>query len=127
MAIRSELSLRLPNSPGALAAVCGILSTERVNILALTLDAGGQLRLIVDNHVHAGATLREQHHQVAERDVVVVRMPNGPGGAVPALKLVADAGVNVEYAYGGADEGSGMATLVLGVDDALRAAAAAGV
>jgi len=125
--IRTELSLRLPNSPGALAGVCRLLSDERVNILAMVLESGGQLRLVVDNHVHGGAMLREHHHQVAERDVIVTTIPNVPGALAPALKLVSDAGVNVEYAYGGGSEGSPTATIVLGVENAERAAAAAGV
>ena len=127
MAIRTELSLRLPNSPGALAGVCRLLSDERVNILAMALDPSGQLRMVVDNHVHGGAVLREQHHQVAERDVIVMSIPNAAGSLAPALGLVADAGVNIEYAYGGASEGSPIAAVILGVEDALRAASAAGV
>ena len=43
------------------------------------------------------------------------------------IRLVADASFNVEYAYGSAPEGGAMAAVVLGVDDAQRAAAAAGV
>ena len=125
--IRTELSLRLPNSPGALAGVCRLLSNERVNVLALSLDSTGQLRLVVDNHVHGAATLREHHHQVSERDVIVTGVPNTPGGLAPALKLVSDANVNVQYAYGGGPDVGGSATVVLGVDDALRAAAAAGI
>jgi hypothetical protein len=125
--IRTELSLRLPNSPGALAGVCRLLSDERVNILALVLESGGQLRMVVDNHVHGGAMLREHHHQVTERDVIVTTIPNVPGALAPALKLVSDASVNVEYAYGGGSEGSPTATIVLGVENAERAAAAAGV
>ena len=127
MAIRTELNLRLPNSPGALAGVCGLLSNERVNILAMTLESGGQLRLVVDNHVHGGAVLREHHHQVSERNVLLVMVPNDPGGLASTLRLVSDANVNVEYAYGGAAEGSAAASVVVGVDDAERAAAAAGV
>ena len=125
--IRIELSLRLPNSPGALAGVCRLLSNERINVQAMGLESGGQLRLVVDNHVHAAAVLRDHHHQVTERDVVVTAVPNAPGALAPALRLVSDAGVNVEYAYGGGAEGSATATIVLGVDDAQRAAAAAGV
>jgi hypothetical protein len=127
MSIRTELTLRLPNSPGALSGVCRLLSDERVNVLAMGLSASGHLRLVVDNHVHGGAVLREHHHQVTERDVIVMTIPNSPGSLAPALRLVADAGVNVEYAYGGAADGSAAAAIVLGVDDALRAAAAAGV
>jgi hypothetical protein len=125
--IRIELSLRLPNSPGALAGVCRLLSDERVNVQAMSLDAGGQLRMVVDNHVHGAAVLREHHHQVTERDVVVTTIPNAPGSLAPLLKLVWDADVNVEYAYGGGSEGSSSAVIVLGVEDAQRAAASAGV
>jgi len=127
MAIRTEINLRLPNSPGALGGVCRLLSDERVNVIAMALDSAGLLRLVVDNHVHGAAVLREHHHQVIERDVIVVAIPNAPGALAPALGLVSDASVNVEYAYGGAPEGSPTATVVLGVNDAMRAAAASGV
>ena len=127
MAIRTELNLRLPNSPGSLAGVCRLLSDERVNILAMALEAGAQLRMVVDNHVHGAAVLREHHHQVTERDVIVMPIANEPGALEPTLRLVSDAGINVEYAYGGAAEGSASATVVIGVGDAQRAAAAAGV
>ena len=125
--IRTELSLRLPNSPGALAAVTRLLSDERVNIIAISLETGGQLRLVVDNHVHGAAVLREHHHQVAERDVLMTAIPNAPGALAPALKLVSDANINVEYAYGGGSEGGPTASVVIGVDDAQRASAAAGI
>lgn len=127
MSIRTEINLRLPNSPGAFAGVCRLLSDERVNITAMALDATGQLRMVLDNHVHGAAVLREHHHQVTEREVIVTSIPNAPGSLAPLLKLVSDASVNVEYAYGGAAEGSPIATLVLGVEHAARASAAAGV
>jgi len=127
MAIRTELSLRLPNSPGALSGVCRLLSDERVGIIAIALDSGGQLRLVVDNHVHGGAVLREHHHQVSERDVIVMAVSNAPGGLAPALRLVSEANINVEYMYGGAAEAGPTAIVVLGVDDAQRASAVAGV
>jgi hypothetical protein len=127
MAIRTELNLRLPNGPGALADVCRVLSAGRVSILALGLDADGNLRVVVDNHVHGAAALRDHHYQVAERDVIVMAISNEPGALAPALRLAATAGVNVEYAYGAAAEGSAAAMVVLGVADAQRAAAAAGI
>lgn len=126
MPTRTELSLRLPNSPGALAAVCRVLADERININALSLDSGGALRLLVDNHVLGAGVLRARHHQVSERDVLVLSVAHAPGGLAPVARLVADAGVNVEYAYSGALEGGGT-LVVLGVDDAQRASAAAGV
>jgi hypothetical protein len=127
MAIRTELNLRLPNSPGALGGVCRLLDAERVNILAMALDGTGQLRIVVDNHVHGAAVLREHHHQVTEREVVVCSLPNTAGALAGPLRLVTEAGVNVEYAYGGSAEGNATASVVLGVDDAMRASAAAGI
>jgi hypothetical protein len=127
MSIRTELNLRLPNSPGALAGVCRLLSDERVNIVAMVLESGGQLRMVVDNHVHGGAVLREHHHQVTEREVILMPISNTPGALAPALRLVTDANVNIEYAYAGATDSSAMAAVVLGVDDAQRASAAAGI
>jgi hypothetical protein len=126
MPIHTELNLRLPNSPGALADVCALLAAERVNIVALGLDPTGQLRLVVDNHVHGAGVLRERHYQVSEREVLVLRVPNAAGGLAPTARAVAGAGVNVEYAYGAAPDGSPIASVVLGVEDAQRAAAASG-
>jgi hypothetical protein len=125
--IRTELSLRLPNSPGALAGVARLLSDERVNIQAMSLETGGRLRIVVDNHVHAAAILREHHHQVTEREAIIVAIPNAPGGLAPALRLVSDANINIEYAYGAGVDAGPTALVVIGVEDALRAAAAAGV
>jgi hypothetical protein len=127
MAIRPELNLRLPNSPGALAGVCRTLADERVNVLAMTLESTGQLRLVVDNHVRALGVLRAQRHSVTERQVLAIAAPHTPGGLAPALQLVANAGVNVEYAYAGAGELPATATVIVGVDDAQRASFAAGV
>ncbi len=114
--IRTELALRLPNNAGALAGVYRLLGDEQVRVLAMGLGDGGQLRLVVDNPARGLAALSARHHQVTTRDVLVVE---GPG--LTALQLVADADLNVEYAYGAAP------LLVLGVDDALRVSASAGV
>ena len=90
----------------------------------------------IAHHVFAGnwrdaatvpAVLRDHHHQVTERSVIVTAVPNTPGALAPALRMVSDAGINIEYAYGGGSEGSPTATIVLGVYDAERASAAAGV
>src|ERR1700682_6821148 len=102
MAIRTELNLRLPNSAGSLAGVCRLLSDERVNILAMTLESGGQLRLVVDNHVHGAAVLREHHHEVTERDVIVMGVPSAAGALAPALRLGRGGPGHTEYVSRGA-------------------------
>jgi hypothetical protein len=127
MAIRTELSFRLQNSPGAFAQVCRLLDADRVNILAITLEAGGVLRLVADNPVHAGGLLRERQYRVEEREVLYVSLPNGPGASAAVARMLADAGVNVEYFYGTAVEGHDLAAVVVGVADPQRASAATGL
>jgi hypothetical protein len=115
--IRIELGVRLPNNAGALLDVYRVLADERVNILAMSLGDGGQLRLVVDNHVHAAAVLRARRYDVTERDVLIVDAVS----SVTALQLIADAEINLNYSYGAP------ARIVLGVDDAMRASAATGI
>ena len=115
--IRTELGLRLPNNAGALAGVCRLLADERVKIVAMSLGDSGHLRLIVDNHVHGAAVLRERRYHVAERDVLLVDMAT----SLTALQLIADADINLNYSYGA------VSSVVLGVDDAMRASAATGI
>ena len=122
--IRTELSLRLPNSPGALAGTCRLLSDARVNVLALSLESGGSVRVVVDNPTLAAGLLRERQLQVTERPVLVAHLSHSPGALAGALKLLADAGVNLEYVYGGGVDAVRTGVMVFGVDDAMRASAA---
>ena len=124
--IRTELSLRLPNSPGALAGICRLLSDEHVNILARAVESSGRLHMVVDNPVRASSALAAQHHQVSQQDVLIVTASHQPGGVAPVLALISDAGINVNYVYGAGTDGAPSAAIVIGVDDALRASTSVG-
>ncbi len=127
MAIRTELTLRLENSPGALARLCRALRDEKVNVLALGLDASGVVRVVPDNPVHAAGLLRRRDYAVEQRDVLYVTVPNGPGALASATRLLSAAGVNIDYAFASALADHDMAAVVVGVEDAQRAATAAGM
>ncbi len=127
MAIRTELTLRVQNMPGALGRLCQGLADERVNILALSLEPTGTLHLVVDNPVHAAGVLRDRNYHVTERDVLYTLAPNDPGALARVAALLAAEGVNLEYLYTPAVEELGMAAIVAGVPDAVRASAAAGL
>jgi hypothetical protein len=127
MAVSTEFSLRLPNSPGALAAICSVLAEERVSIQAFVLGVDGVVRFVVDNPVRTEGVLRAQGQQYRTREVLVVPVGHTPGGMGTVARLLADAGVNVNYAYGAAGESSARGTVILAVDDPLRVATAAGL
>ena len=129
MGIRTELTLRLPNSPGALAAVCRTLADERVNIAAVSLDASGQLHLIVDNPGRAArrAARRGIMQVDRARRSLVVSPSHSPGGLAPLLALLARRGRQRRLRYTAAAwTEAPSAVVVLGVDDPMRAAAATG-
>jgi hypothetical protein len=127
MAIRTELKLSLQNNPGTLARMCQVLADEHVNIVAIDITQGFVVRMVVDNPVHGAAVLRERHYQVDEREVLYTTTPNDPGALGRFARLIAEAGINIEYLYATASEEADMAAVIVGVPDVRRAAAAAGV
>jgi hypothetical protein len=127
MAIQKELTLKLANSPGALGRVAQVLGAERINILAMALDPTGALRIVVDNPLHAAGSLREQHYQVEERDVLYATVPNEPGALGRVVKTLAEAGINLDYAYASGIDRVPMVAVVIGVSDVQRASAATGI
>ena len=127
MAIQRELTVRLANSPGTLGRVAQVLGDERINMLAMSVDPTGALRMVVDNPLHAAGSLREQHYQVEERDVLYATMPNEPGSLGKVVKMLAEAGINLDYAYATGIDRVPMVAVVLGVADVQRASAATGI
>jgi hypothetical protein len=127
MAIQKEITVKLANSPGALARVGQVLGAERINMLAMSVDPSGTLRMVVDNPLHAAGALRDQHYSVEERDVLYTSMPNEPGSLGRALKLLADADINVEYAYATGLDSGPIVAVVIGVTDPQKASYATGM
>ena len=127
MAIRTELTLRLENSPGALARLCQTLADQKVNIVALNLEPSGLLHLVPDNPLHAAGLLRGCDYAVEEREILFVQLSNSPGAAAAAIRRLTAEGVNVNYAFASVLSGHDMTVLVVAVDDAQRAATAAGM
>jgi hypothetical protein len=127
MAIQREITVKLANSPGTLGRVAQVLGSERINMLAMMLDGSGSLRMVVDNPLHASGALREQHYQVEERDVLYATLPNEPGALANAVKILAEAGINIDYAYATGIDRVPMVAVVLGVPDAQKASYATGI
>ena len=127
MAIQREITVKLGNSPGTLSRVSQLLGAERINMLAMSIDPSGHLRMVLDNPLHAASTLREQHYNVEERDVLYTVMPNEPGSLSRALRLLGEAGINVEYAYASGIDRVPMVGVVIAVADAQKASYIAGI
>jgi len=106
--------------PGRLAAACEALGAAKVNIEGLC-EIAGKLHVLVERPAKARAAVEKAGFRVTEQpNVLVKKLVNRPGQSGRFLRSLAEAGVNVEFAY--------LATgvqLVVGVDNLAKAQRAA--
>ncbi len=125
MAVTTQLTITLPNRPGALADLCSELAKRAVNIQAIhavTTNAEGHVRVVAGQPETALRICREQGWRVTEEDVLTVRVGDRPGSLGKLTRKLGAHGVNIMYAYGSITRGATQALIVLGVADAAAAA-----
>ena len=121
-----QISIFLENKAGRLAEVTNILGKAGINIRALSLADTtdfGILRLIVNDIEKASKTLKDRGFTVGETEVLAVEVPDRPGGLGEILKIIQDAGLNVEYMYAFVERSSDNAVIIFrfdNVDEATR-------
>ena len=118
--IQPQLAVFLDNRPGTLARVCQALAKAQVNILALSiLDTVDHaiVRMVVDKPREAEQTLANLHAMVQRRDVVVMDVPNQIGALAGIAERLAEAGINLEYAYCTAAASERAGAIVLRTND----------
>lgn len=122
--IQKQLSVFLENRPGNLARVCSILAEAKINILALaihdTID-NAVVRFLVDNPTKALLLLEEEELYVMEQEVVVLEILNRAGELAHICQTLAQADINISYAYCTARPDQHSGCLVLKTDNPERA------
>lgn len=124
MPIQKQLSVFLPNRPGVLGQTCAILSEAGINILAMavhdTVD-NGVIRLIVDQPTKAILLLEQEEFYVTEQDVLVAEIANHKGELARIAQSLAEADINIAYAYCTATPNQDSGCLVIRTDQLERA------
>ncbi|KKM81598.1 hypothetical protein LCGC14_1328210 [marine sediment metagenome] len=110
MKVATQFSIFLVNMPGVLAQITAALAKAHVNVIALTLmdsSEHGVLRLVCEETAAARKALGQAHDHFAETDVLVLELTNEAGAFAHAAQKLADAHININYAYctGGAPGG----------------------
>ncbi len=98
----TQFSIFLPNKPGVLAQVSRQLAQARINVIAMTMmdsSEHGVLRLVVSEPQRLRAALAPLNLPVTEADVLVLEMANRPGALADVCGRLAEAHVNISYAY----------------------------
>ncbi|HOA72749.1 MAG TPA: ACT domain-containing protein [Phycisphaerae bacterium] len=103
MQLVKQYSLFLENKPGLLAQVARQLAKARINVLAMTMmdsSEHGVLRMVVSDGVEKfRAAVAELNLPMTETDVLLVEMPNKPGSLADVCGKLAEAHINISYAY----------------------------
>ena len=102
MQIARQLALFLENQPGMLARVCNALSAARINIYAISSSDTVDhivLRMIVSDPTKALHVFEERGTLVVENEVLMIEGSNKPGSLAGIAQKLADAKINIEYAY----------------------------
>jgi len=116
MDIVKQLALFLENRPGTLGSVCDELANAKINIYALTISDTvdhSVVRMVVSDTNKALMILGERGVLVVENDVLMIENSNKPGSLARIAHLLADAKVNIEYAYLATSPSSSKGLLIL--------------
>ena len=118
--IIKQLSIFVENKQGRLAYITDILSKAGANIRALSIADTtdfGILRLIVDQPDKAAEELKSAGITVSVTNVIAIGIDDVPGAFSKPMKILADAGVDVEYMYAFITRKSEKAYVILRVAD----------
>ena len=97
-----QLSVFIENKAGRVSEVTESLGDQGVNIRGFSVSDTadyGILRLVVDDPERGHEVLSDAGFTVKESEVICIKLPDEPGSLANVLKVVSDAGVNIEYVY----------------------------
>jgi hypothetical protein len=123
----TQLAIFLANRPGALARVCEALANAKINVHALatsdTVDHS-VVRMVVSDPTKALMLLGEAGVLALETEVLMIETASEPGVLAKIAKRLAEAEVNIEYAYLAGGRGAEKGLIVLRPSDVEKAQAA---
>jgi hypothetical protein len=124
MELVKQFSVFLVNKPGVLAKVTRQLAQAKVNVVAMTMmdsSEHGVLRLVATNPDKLRKTISELNLPMTETEVALVELANKPGALADVCGQLAQAHVNINYAYCTTGARSGKAKAIFKVADLKKA------
>lgn len=121
-----QLSIFVENKPGRLAEITEVLAVANVDILAISVaDTSdfGILRVIVDKPDEAVKAIKAAGMTVSLTNVIAVGIDDQPGSFAKSARVLADAGLTIEYVYAFVSRDKGMAYIIIRADNGERAGA----
>lgn len=126
MARAKEITVTIPDRPGALGHCFSALAAAGVNILAVQsyVEEGESLaRFVPDDIAKAKSVLGGLNMIFEETEAAVIRVAHRPGELGRAAARLGENKINIDYTYVGQEPGSPVNMIVFGVDQVTRASA----
>ena len=124
LSVTTQFSVFLINKPGVLAKTLNALAKEKINVVALTMMDSvehGVLRLVTEKPEETRALFNRINATVDETDVLCVVLPNRSGALANVTSRLAEAHININYAYCTSGAKGGKTTGILKVADTAKA------
>jgi hypothetical protein len=118
--IIQQISVFIENKSGKIYEAASVLAEKNINIRSLSLaDSAsfGVLRMIVDKPEVAYEALKAAGLTAKISEVVAIEVPDQVGGFAAVMKIMSDAGINVEYMYAFVEKNQDNAILIFRFDD----------
>ncbi len=115
-----QIAMSLENRPGILADLCAHLGDHGIDIRAITaFEAGemGSVRMVVDKTEKAIGVLEAAGITCVLSECLAIEMPNHPKGFAGIARVLAVAGINIDYIFGSSTKDAATALGIFGVSD----------
>lgn len=117
--IAKQVTVFIENREGRLCEVLEILKDNDINVVGASIaDTSdfGLFRMIVNDPEKACNALKEKGIMSKLTNVISVSVPHKAGGLEKVIKVINEAGINIEYLYGMSSQDSD-AMIVLKTED----------
>ena len=97
-----QISVFLENRAGQFAEITGVLAENGIDLRAISIAETadyGVLRMIVDDAQKTTTLLMQHGYLMTMTPVLVVAVPDQPGGIAPVLATMAEGNIDIEYMY----------------------------
>ena len=97
-----QISVFLENRAGQLAEITEILAENNIDLRAISIAETsdyGICRMIVDDSAKTSSILLQKGYILSMTPVLVIAVPDQPGGLVPILATMAEGNIDIEYMY----------------------------
>ena len=108
----------LENRAGQFAEITTILAENGIDLRAISIAETadyGILRMIVDNAEKTTSILMQHGYLLSMTPVLVISVPDQPGGIAPVLATLAEGHIDIEYMYSLFTHAEGKAYIVFRV------------